>query len=119
MTDNPFPTDMHREAHDAARACHVAAMEAVRLSLSAGWDPGAHDRITMLLDTADICRTVGDFLQRGSPRVLEVTRACAAICGDCRDECERSGVEDLRACAEACDRCASACARLSIQRTAD
>lgn len=119
MTEKQFRSADHREAHDAARACHVAAMEALRLSLSDGWDPDARDRITMLLDTADICRTMGDFLQRGSPHVPDVSRTCAIVCRECRDECERLGAEGLRACAEACDRCVRACSRLVIQRAAE
>lgn len=119
VAENPFHTADHREAHDAARACHVAAMDALRVSLSSGWDPDARDRVTMLLDTADICRTTGDFLQRGSVHVPDVCRTCAIVCGECRDECERLGAEELSACAEACDRCVRACSRLVIQRAAD
>lgn len=113
MSHDPTLTPAQREAHDAARQCHLVTLEALRHLLSAGDRVAASAHVTLLVDTADICRTAADFLQRGSPLYAPVCRACAAVCRVCQWECERHGLEALRPCRDACARCAEACERLA------
>lgn len=111
MPDEATLAPAQRAAHDAARHCHVVVLEALRTLLREGSVPGA--RVTLLVDTADICRTAADFLQRGSQLYAPVCRACAAVCRACQWECERHDAEGMRACIDACARCAEACERIA------
>lgn len=88
------------------RRCHVAALDALRLTIDSGEGSARKERITLLVDTADICRTAADFAQRGSAHHRVVGRACAEVCRACRELCEASGEGEgeggLAAVMEAC-----------------
>ena len=74
--------------------------------------------IRLCLDCADICAATAAVTSRQTDYDANVTRplleACAAICKNCGDECERHARmhEHCRVCAEACRRCEQACREL-------
>src|SRR5919108_1823491 len=61
-------------------------------------------------DCAEICRTVADFMLRGSERYGDVCAVCAALCEACAEHCEASG--GPQECIRACRGCAQSCRRL-------
>lgn len=93
---------MHHSDATLYRQCHTAALDALRLTIDAGEGEARRERITLLVDTADICRTAADFVQRGSAHQGAVARACAAVCRACREMCEASGESALEAVVKAC-----------------
>lgn len=93
---------MHGSNVTIYRQCHVAALDALRLTIDSGEGAARRERITLLVDTADICRTAADFVQRGSVHHAVVGRACAEVCRACREACEASGEPELAECIAAC-----------------
>ncbi|MFV8296820.1 MULTISPECIES: four-helix bundle copper-binding protein [Mycolicibacterium] len=77
--------------------------------------------ITRNLDCADICTAAARIgaRQTGSSSELTTTvlAACASVCQECAEECERysSHQPHCRVCAGECRRCAQACDRLINQ----
>jgi uncharacterized membrane protein len=70
--------------------------------------------IRLCLDCTDICNATIGVISRLAEYDASATRplleACAAICKNCGDECERHAhMQHCRVCAEACRRCERAC----------
>lgn len=113
--------------------CHRVCMEAFNYSL---WLGGRHNEsvhLRLLLDCAEICQTSANFMLRGSDLHRETCGACAVVCENCAQDCERytaSGVgqgaplsrhsdisqvskentdDQLKYCAEICRQCAKSC----------
>ena len=80
---------------------------------------GAHadsNHIRLLADCAQICQTSADFMLRHSPLHRETCRACAAVCTECSDDCEKMADDKtMQECAAACRKCADECGRMSSQ----
>src|SRR5689334_3947409 len=73
--------------------------------------------IRLDLDCAEICRTAGILMARGSDRAAEFCVLCAEFCDTCAQECEKhQHMEHCRRCAESCRRCAEECRRISGER---
>ena len=73
--------------------------------------------IRLCLDCTDICTATIGVISRLAEYDASATRplleACAAICKNCGDECERHAhMPHCRICAEACRRCERACREL-------
>jgi hypothetical protein len=73
--------------------------------------------IRLCLDCTDICTATAAVISRLAEYDASATRslleACAAICNNCGDECERHAhMPHCRICAEACRRCERACREL-------
>ncbi len=92
--------------NDCARVCHHCAVACLNEK-----EVGMLTRCIRLdLDCAAICRTAAGFLERGSENADAVLSACAAICEQCADECEKhSHMEHCQVCAYMCRQCAEAC----------
>ena len=95
--------------------CHRICLETAARHFAGESAPKLDERLVrLLLDCADICRTSADFMIRGSDQHRHTCRACAAICAQCADECDRQGEDPyLAACAEICRRCAASCAEMA------
>ena len=71
--------------------------------------------IRLNLDCADICSTTGAIASRrtgsNEDTIRRMLMACAAVCRDCGEECQRHAQmhEHCRVCADACERCEQAC----------
>jgi hypothetical protein len=73
--------------------------------------------IRLCLDCTDICTATAAVISRLAEYDASATRplleACAAICNNCGDECERHAhMPHCRICAQACRRCERACREL-------
>jgi hypothetical protein len=91
--------------------CHTICMKTVIHCLGVGGKHADQAHIRMLLDCAQICATSADFMTRGSPLHRLTCGACAEICQQCADDCERmaGGDQQMLQCVEMCRRCAASC----------
>ena len=91
--------------------CHTICMKTVTHCLGVGGKHADQAHIRMLLDCAQICATSADFMTRGSPLHRLTCGACAEICQQCADDCERmaGGDQQMLQCVEMCRRCAASC----------
>lgn len=100
--------------------CHASCASLIPHCLHMGGDHASKEHIGLLQDCAHICATALSFMLRGSPRHVLTCAACAAICRQCADDCERmAGADDqMRSCAETCRRCTESCSRMAAPRVA-
>jgi hypothetical protein len=91
--------------------CHAICTETAIHCLTMGGPHAAPGHIALLLDCAQICATSADFMTRGSPLHRLTCGACAEICQQCADDCERmaGGDQQMLQCVEMCRRCAASC----------
>ena len=91
--------------------CHTICVKTVTHCLGVGGKHADQAHIRMLLDCAQICATSADFMTRGSPLHRLTCGACAEICQQCADDCERmaGGDQQMLQCVEMCRRCAASC----------
>jgi hypothetical protein len=91
--------------------CHTICVKTVTHCLGIGGKHADQAHIRMLLDCAQICATSADFMNRGSPLHQLTCGACAEICQQCADDCERmaGGDQQMLQCVEMCRRCAASC----------
>jgi hypothetical protein len=64
------------------------------------------------LECVEICKTLAVLAARPSFNVDAVAQACAKICDDCAEECEKHDHEHCQDCARACKKCAEECRSL-------
>jgi hypothetical protein len=122
-----------QECIDNCTRCHNVCLETFNYSL---WLGGRHNEsvhLRLLLDCAEICRTSANFMLRGSDLHREICDACAVVCENCAQDCERYTVsgagegapmsrhsgpphvskenvdEQMKYCAEVCRQCAQSC----------
>jgi hypothetical protein len=67
--------------------------------------------LRVMLACAELCRTTADSMLAGYSLYEELCAACARVCRDCAESCERIG--ELDECVQACRRCMESCARLT------
>ncbi|GEO41903.1 hypothetical protein GGE65_005805 [Skermanella aerolata] len=91
--------------------CHTICMKTVTHCLGVGGKHADQGHIRMLLDCAQICATSADFMTRGSPLHRLTCGACAEICQQCANDCERmaGGDQQMLQCVEMCRRCSASC----------
>lgn len=91
--------------------CHTICMKTVTHCLGVGGKHADQGHIRMLLDCAQICATSADFMTRGSPLHRLTCGACAEICQQCANDCERmaGGDQQMLQCVEMCRRCSVSC----------
>ncbi len=94
--------------------CHRVCVETVGHCLEKGGRHAEARHIRLLLDCADICRTSGDYMIRGSELHSLTCSTCAEVCERCAKDCERlADDEQMRRCADACRRCADSCRKMA------
>jgi hypothetical protein len=117
--------------------CHAICLETLNHGLKLGGRHAESVHVRLLLDCAEICQTSANFMLRGSDLHGHICQACAVICENCAQDCERfvvAGVgtgapmsqhsdkapvraeqvdEQMKLCAEACRRCAESCKQMA------
>ena len=95
--------------------CHRVCQE-MALYLHAESRQAAANHVRLLFDCAEICQASADFMTSDSVLQERFCGACADICLQCAQECERfeSDVQ-MKACANACRRCAESCRLAAIK----
>ena len=115
----PHASSEMKRCREKCHSCHDICVETALHCLEQ--EPRRTDaaHIRLLLDCAQICRTSGDFLLRGSSLHERTCAVCAEICIRCAEACDQI-VDDpvLRQCAETCRRCADSCAEMAGARAA-
>jgi hypothetical protein len=109
-------TDVH--GHDLSH-CIEACEECYSLCehmiyqhcLKLGGEHAKPDHLLLMADCARICQMAADFMNRGSPRHMEICRTCATICDECANDCERIG--EMQECVDACRACARSCREMA------
>lgn len=74
--------------------------------------------VKLMMDCIQICGTAADFMQRKSNNHAVVCQACAEICTDCANSCDRIGDKTMEHCAELCRECAKHCGKMGEMRHA-
>jgi hypothetical protein len=94
--------------------CNATCQLTIIHSLDRGQPYAETDRIRLLVDCSEMCKTAENFMLRDSALHTVVCRACAQVCGQCAERCERM-VDDPQfiECAKACRRCADSCERIA------
>lgn len=99
---------------DLCTECHDICTESVTHCLERGGKHAEASHVRLLLDCADICRTNGDLMLRGSNVHSYTCAACAEICDRCASSCDQFGNDpEMKGCAEICRRCAQSCRDVS------
>jgi hypothetical protein len=100
---------------DALNDCAQACAQDIDADLSERHLAEMVTCIRLCLSCADVCvataRVVSRRVADDGSFVTMLLDACAAVCKDCGDECERHAQmhAHCRVCAEACRRCEEAC----------
>jgi hypothetical protein len=95
--------------------CHQLCLETIQYCLSQGGNLADADHIRLLADCAEICQTSANFMLRDSDLHMIVCEACAEICQQCFESCNRQkGDSQMKACAAACRQCAEACQQMAV-----
>lgn len=69
--------------------------------------------IRLDMDCAEICKSAAVLAERSSESLDIILPACAVICNQCAEECEKHHhMEHCRICAEVCRQCAQACRQM-------
>src|SRR5689334_14135614 len=72
-------------------SCAAVCLQTVTYCLQKGGPHAAADRIRLLEDCVQICKTSADFMLRGSPLHARTCGVCAEACERCATDCERMG----------------------------
>lgn len=99
---------------DHCNRCHHECLEtAMNYCLERGGEHAQPPHLRLMLACAEICQTAANVMLIGHGVHEHVCRACAKVCDQCADDCERIG--DMDSCVEVCRRCAESCRGLSPQ----
>ncbi|MFC6987558.1 four-helix bundle copper-binding protein [Haloplanus sp. GCM10025708] len=60
-------------------------------------------------DVADIASLHARFMARNSNYSAQLAEACAGVCEECAEECERHDAQHCQVCAEVLKECAESC----------
>ena len=75
---------------------------------------GDDERIGVLLDCAEVCRTTMRFIRNGSPLLRGTAGVAAELCERAAEACAlRAPDATVATCAETCRRCAAWCRHLA------
>lgn len=97
---------------DACEMCHrVCVRMAMTHCLEQGNEHLEPGHFRALLVCSELCRTTADALLSSYAYHEVLCDACARVCHECAESCERIG--DMQDCVEACLRCAESCERVS------
>lgn len=99
---------------DSAEICRRLCQQALPYSLRMGGEYLRCSHLSLLLDTAEICRTLEDFVRRRSEFSLSVCRTAGQICDSFAESCSHMHDDLLmQECATAARDCAAACRNLT------
>ena len=116
---HPQPSRLDRDALlrciEECRECAASCTACADASLAENDLPHLVRVVRLCLDCADVCDATSRVVIRQTAPDLRalcaILEACATICADCAEECQRhaSHHEHCRVCADACRRCRRAC----------
>jgi hypothetical protein len=110
MNESGVPDKDLRRAFVACLRAHETCEETVTHALRAEATHADDERIGVLLDCADVCRTTARLIRRGSPLVRGTAGVCVELCERAAETCAAvAGDPVMAACAETCRRCATWC----------
>ena len=109
-----LPADARRRCIDDCLHAYQACYETVPYCSTMGGRHSDPDHLRLMADCADLCRTTGQFLMRGSMHHDRLCAICAELCSKCADDCEGYDDPQMKACAEACRRCATSCREMVV-----
>lgn len=112
MAQNMMSSDM-QHCIDECTACHAICLRTIQHCLSMGGKHAELEHLRLMQDCVQICHASADFMLRGSPRHMHTCRACAVVCQQCAEDCERLDGEQMKHCAQACRSCAESCSQMS------
>jgi hypothetical protein len=99
---------------DACLSCSAICTETITHCLRMGGLHAEPGHIALLQLCAATCDLAAKSMQLNSPYHRAFCRLCADICGDCANECESLGADDLMLdCARVCRECAESCAAMA------
>lgn len=98
---------------DACWSCHSICQQTIQHCLGMGGQHVAKDHIRLMQDCVQICETSADFMLRGSPLHVHTCAACAEVCQQCAEDCDRLDGPEMKRCADACRSCAESCRRMA------
>lgn len=114
MEDTLLPNDMKdciTTCWDCRTLCHQTLYDHC---LPMGGRHTEAEHIKAMMDCIDICQVAADFMTRNSPSHRAVCAACAEVCYDCAESCEKVGGDEMLACAQLCRECAEMCDDMSL-----
>ena len=100
--------DMNECIENCTR-CHAICLETINYCLAKGGKHAEPGHISLLSACADICATSADAMLLGASVHNVTCAACAEICRQCAQACERMGDQEMDRCASMCRRCAESC----------
>ncbi len=91
--------------------CQDQCLKTIVNCLKKGGQHASLEHQTLLANCVEICGVSHNLLHRQSSRHVHTCRACAAICSQCADHCERMAQSDevMNKCVKFCHRCAQSC----------
>lgn len=124
---NDHPDNATFDLHELARAiqacveCAAACSTCADACLAEDAVADLRTCIRLDLDCADVCMATARVLARPSPGTdswRKLVEACARMCRDCAEECERHvGHKHCQLCAQICRSCEAACQQLLAAAT--
>lgn len=100
---------------DNCTRCHAICVATIAHCLEMGGKHAEASHIRLLQDCAQICQTSADFMLRGSDLHGSTCGACAEVCRQCAEDCERVDPTDqtMKECAQMCRKCADSCEKMA------
>jgi hypothetical protein len=103
MAHHPMISNEMQRGIDLTLECKTACLATISHCLQMGGKHADYSHIQLLIDSAETCRTVADFLARGSEYHGWMSGVCAEILKYCIDDLERFADDPSM------DHCASVC----------
>ncbi len=103
----------HQRAITDLMNCSSIIQETLMYCLQQGGRHADARHISLLMDTAEFCKTGTSVLFHSSPVSQRVVGVIAEVCQECATSCEQFGDDSqMRACYDACLRAANSCRRI-------
>lgn len=99
-----------KDCIETCNNCHKICLETLVYCLEKGGEHSQKDHIRLLADCSEICQTSANFMLRGSDLHNKICAACAVICQECADSCDRFPNDKImQKCVDACRTCSEHC----------
>ena len=106
-------TEEHQRAITDLMNCSSTIQETLMYCLQKGGRHADARHISLLMDTAELCKAGTSVLFHSSPVSQRVVGVIAEVCQECATSCEQFGDDpQMKACYDACLRTANSCRRI-------
>lgn len=104
---------MRKEVYETLDCYHVCT-ETIQHCIEMGGKHAEPKHLNLMMDCAQVCLTMANFIMRDSEYCRKLAPLCAEICEVCAASCASLGDEaGMQRCVDSCKTCAQTCKSIS------